>query len=642
MVDGGSVASRVPRWLQRTGVHLGVIALFTLPAVFLWWNAWSGGPASTIRCGCFDPGQQAWFVAWPAYALAHGLDPLSTTWLWMPHGVNLLNNASAPLAGLALAPVTWLFGPFVATTVGLTLAPGLSAWGCWIACRRFVAWPVAWWVGGFLFGYSPFIVDSVGQGHLDTALLVLPPLMLVVLHEMLVRQQRSVWWCGLSLGVLVFAQYLISAEVLTMVVPVAAVGIAAAAALSPRRAVAAFPFAIRAAGVAVLVAVVLLIGPALYMLTGPQHIHGSVWSGLHDFLVAALWEVWSKGPTSSVLWPGALQGPQVQFLGYGILIVGAACLALAWRRRSMWVMAVTALAATVFSWGGILWLSPNHFVISGWLPWKWVTDRPVFDDISAIHFSVLADLAVAIVIAIGLDALHLARPWRRLPTAARAGAIGGAALLMLVPVWQTYGAPLSVTGIDLPPWYATVGTRVPEGSVVTSYPWPASAAASSAPMVWQAADGMRFRLSGGYVKVPGPTTGVIGTGRPGSAVRTLVDLTVNVPGQPFPLSARQLVHLRSALATWKTAYIVVSDRGNVPTEAAAVFTAATGRLPTVAHRAWVWNLRARPLQAPYDAATASRRFTTCRAAAANLGEVTPDQPLSQLLNRCVLSGSVHA
>ena len=624
-------------------MHLAVVGAFTLPAVLLWWNAWSGGAASTVRCDCLDPGQQIWFIAWPAYALAHGLDPFSTAWLWPPHGVNLLDNASAPLVGLVLAPLTWLVGPVAATTVALTLAPGLSAWGCWVACRRFVDWLPACWVAGFFFGYSPFVVESVAQGHLSIALLVLVPLLVVVLHEMFVRRQWSPVRCGVSLGLIAGAQFLISEEVLTILVVVGVVGVAVAVVGAPRRALEGLPYVLRSLGVAALVATLVLLGPVWYALAGPEHITGPVWSGLHLFIVAQAWELWSAGPTATVLFGRADQGPQVQFVGYGVLLVAGASVALAWRRRAVWLMAVVALAATVLSWGGILWLSPGHFVVGAWLPWTHLTNLAVLDDISAVHFSVAADLAVAFVVAIGLDALHRTRPWSRLPSVARALGLAGVMALMAVPVWGLYQVPLSVQAVDLPGWYATTARHIPEGSVVTSYPFPSSAAVDSQPLVWQAVDGMRFRLAGGYVKVPGPGTGVLGTGPPGSATWTLDDLTLASPSHARSLvvTPHQIRQLRTALRSWKTAYIVVVDRGRAPTEAAAVFTAATGRVPRVVHRAWVWNLHAAPLRKATDASTASQAFDSCRAKATQLEGIPRRERLPQSLNRCVAS-TMHA
>ncbi len=637
----------MPRWLPRVGVNLGVIALFTLPAVFLWWDAWSGGASSTVRCSCWDDGQQVWFIAWPAYALAHGLSPFSSAWLWSPHGVNLLDNASSPLAGIVLSPVTWLFGPFVSTTLALTLAPGLSAWGCWLACRRFVEWQPACWVAAFVFGYSPFVVGSAAAGHLSIALLVFPPLILVVLHEILVRQRWSPMRCGLALGALLFGQFLVSAEILTILVPVAVVGIAVAVIASPRRALASFPFAIRALGIGALTALVLLAVPVGYMLAGPQHIHGSVWSGLQDFLVARAYTLWSAGTYQSTSF-GVPDGPPVAFMGFGVILVALASVAIAWRRPALWVMAIVALTATVFSWGGFFFFSGDHFFTSHWLPWSWFTNQPVVDNIIAGRFSALADLGVAVVIAIGLDALHRSLPWH-LPRAGWGVLVVAVAALMLVPVWVTYEAPLVVQPVELPPWYTTAALTVPQGSVITSYPFPASSTLMAEPMVWQAADGMRFRLAGGYIKVPGRGHGTIGSGLPGSGVQTMVHLTVppTAFGSTFPLTAYQMAQLRSSIRYWRTSYIVVTDTGSKPTEAAAVLTAATGMLPEIAHRAWVWNLRAHPLRGPYDATAASRAFASCRLTADRLGTVPADEPLSQAFNRCVLNpggsgGSVGA
>ena len=413
-------------WLRRVGIHLGVIAVFTLPAVVLWWRAWNNGAASTVRCTCLDPAQQVWFIAWPAHALANLLSPFSSTWLWPPHGVNLLANASAPLVGIVLSPVTWWFGPLTATTLALTLAPGLSAWGCWVACRRLVTWRPAWWVAGFVFGYSPFVVQSVAQGHLSTGLLVIPPLVLVALHEIMVRQRASVWWSGISLAALLLAQFLISAEVLTMLVVLGVVGIVVTIALNPHRVAAQLPYALRAFGVAGVTSLVLLAAPVAYMLAGPQRIKGPVWAGLHTIFVAQAFSLWDPGTYRGPLWSEALQGPPLQFLGFGLLIVLAASVVVAWRRRSMWVLAIVALVATVFSWGGILFLSPNHPIYSDWLPWSHLTNLPVLDNITTLHFAAFADLGAALIIAIGLDTLRWSRPGQWLPAAGRIAVLVGA------------------------------------------------------------------------------------------------------------------------------------------------------------------------------------------------------------------------
>jgi hypothetical protein len=635
---------RVGSLLRGLALQLGAIVVFTVPAVVLWWNAWSQGPGATVRCSCLDPGQQVWFVAWPAYALRHGLSPFSTTWLWPSHGVNLLSNASSPLIGLVLSPVTWAFGPFVATTVALTLAPGLTAWGCWLACRRFVSWSPAAWIGGLLFGYSPFVVENVDQGHLGLALLVVPALIIVVLHEILVRRQRSALSCGIALGLLVFAQFLISQEMLALTVLTAGFGVLVCAVSAPRRTVAALAFTGRALVVAVVVAGATLAYPVWFMLAGPQTIKGSIWSGTQVLFISLAYGIWDAGPVLTHLArfpPGAGQGPAVQFLGTAVLVAAAVALVLAWRRRSAWILAVVALAATACSFGAAIWTSAGHADFVHWLPWQWVTNDAILDNVEAVHFAALADLAVAVVIALGIDAAHSWSLWTKVPTAARGVAVVllvAVVAAMVVPQWQTYHAPLVVEKVTVPPWYRTVAPHVPAGAVVASYPFPASAALESTPMVWQAADDMHFRLAGGYVKVPGRGHGVIGTGPPGSATWTLdvLDAARGAAARQFTLTPEELRRLRAALRLWNVSYLVVTDTGAAPVEAAGVFTAVTGTRPVITARAWTWNLHTLH-RFPDDAASAAAAFTACRALTPTLRVINRHQDLPQGLNSCVVA-----
>ena len=83
-------AHRSPR-----AVLLAAAAGYLLMAVVVWWEVWSTHPTSTTTCGCGDSSLFTWFLAWPAYALAHGLNPLYSTALFHPTGVNLLSNTGS-------------------------------------------------------------------------------------------------------------------------------------------------------------------------------------------------------------------------------------------------------------------------------------------------------------------------------------------------------------------------------------------------------------------------------------------------------------------------------------------------------------------------------------------------------------------
>ncbi len=101
---------------------------------------------------------------------------------------------------MVLAPVTWLFGPVTATNVALTLAPALSAWGCFAAIRPLVTWKPGAIPAGLVYGYSAAIVTSLAFGHVSVTWLVIPPLLFTTLHEIVIRQEHSVRRDGLVLA----------------------------------------------------------------------------------------------------------------------------------------------------------------------------------------------------------------------------------------------------------------------------------------------------------------------------------------------------------------------------------------------------------------------------------------------------------
>jgi hypothetical protein len=395
------------------------------------------------------------------------------------------------------------------------------------------------------------------------------------------------------------------------------------------------------------VSVATLAAPVSFMLEGPQHIRGSIWAGAQVLFTSVAYGIWNAGHVADQLasFPaGTGVGPPVQFLGIGVLVAAGVSLALAWRRRALWVLAIVAVVTTVCSWGSVLYLSPTHVEFGKWLVWQWLTDRPILDNVESVHFVALADLAVAMIVALGIGAARSATLWNRMPGGVRLlglVVLGAVIATMVVPLWSSYRAPLVVEKVRLPPWYTTAAREVPPQSVIASYPFPASAAAESQPMVWQAADGMRFRLAGGYVKVPGRGNGVIGTGPKGSATWILDTLTLaSGPAKTqFTLTGGDIVQLRAALRRWDVSYVVVTDTGPAPVEAAAVFSATTGTVPVVAHRAWVWDLRTRPILSHPDTARAASAFQSCRSSAPTLGRVPSARALPQALNRCVAAGT---
>src|SRR5581483_4036426 len=240
------------------------------------------------------------------------------------------------LVGIVLSPVTWLWGPVSATNLALTLAPGLSAWGCWIALRRFVTWQPGAVVASLVYGYSAAVVTSLIFGHVSVTVLVIPPLLFVTLYETLVTQARSPRRDGVLLAALVLVQFLISPEVLVMCVLFAAVGLVIAIVVGWRQVRRRAEHAARALGLGVGISVVVLAYPAWFGFAGPQSVRGVLFA-FTGFAGVPLSGFFAPGPYGSFStyvrfggYTGRL-GPTPDYLGAG---VGAwVVLALAAARR---------------------------------------------------------------------------------------------------------------------------------------------------------------------------------------------------------------------------------------------------------------------------------------------------------------------
>lgn len=646
--------------------HLGLVGLFSLPAVLVFWHAWAGHLSSTVTCACSDAAQQVWFIAWPAYALSHGADPFFSSAVWVPHGANLLANASFPLVGLILAPVTWAWGPVASTNLALTLAPGLSSWGCWVACRRFTSWPWAAAVGALVFGYSPFVMSNARQGHLGLALLVFPPLMLALVYRMVVLGATPVWRSGVGLGLLAVAQALVSAEVLVMTCLVAVVAVVAATVTSVRSwSAPRLRSVLGGFGTTLVVAGAGLAVPAWFVLRGPRHIVGSASPGLHLFgnSLGDLWAVTARTVAATPFAPGGqdpaslgITGPDMAYVGVPLLVAAAVSVIVARRRRITWVLVATGAASFVLSLGTSA-LRDDALRSVTWLPWQSLGTWPLLDDVLPGRFAAFVDLSLAILVALGVDGAWRwicrrvsevpRRPMTVRPTRLRgrrstflwAGSVlVVSAAVAIVPVWARYAVPATTESVVLPGWFATTARQVPAQSVVLTYPFPSSDSLASEPMLWQAVLDMHVRLAGGYLKVPGHDGHVLGTQPPGSAISVLdlLTLTAQVRGRAWVPSPSALAALRRAVEAWDVSYVVVTTTGPNPVFAAAVMTAAIGRLPALSQGSWVWDVHQHPLNAGFRPVAAAAAFARCLHVAALYGVTAVP---TQQTNQCVLTAS---
>jgi hypothetical protein len=374
---------------RATAVAAGI---YLLASITLWWGIWSTHPTATTTCGCGDAARFLWFFEWPSFALTHGHSLLYSQWLFHPTGINLLNDTSVVGLGFALTPITLAFGPVAAMNVALTLAPFLSALTMFLLLRRWVRWTPAAFVGGLVFGFSPFLITELALNQLNIAFMAIPPLVVITLEELLVRQRRSPYRVGIGLAALLVLQFFISTEVLviTVLFNVVAillilgfVGLRHPGEIGPR-----MHHALRGVGTALVGTTLVLAYPVWFLLRGPAHLTGPIWSNgtISQFgnTLTSFWAVGNLGKIGTdMIRFGGYQGPQLPGLGYlGLGVVAVAVVGvIIWRHdRRLLLFGSVGIVAAALS------LEPGR---GYWVPWALVEKVPWVGDVVEIRFSVV-------------------------------------------------------------------------------------------------------------------------------------------------------------------------------------------------------------------------------------------------------------
>jgi len=591
-------------------------AAYLALALVVWWHVWSGAVTTTTTCGCGDSALFLWFFAWPAHALAHGLDPWWSAAMSTPGGVNLLANTSELGLAVPLAPVTWIWGPVASLDVALTLAPALSALAAFVLLRRWVTWTPAAFVGGLLYGFSPLVLVSLTDAHLMLGWAAVPPLAIACIDELAfprgwALRRHGPLQVGVVLGLLVVVQFFVGTEVLVLWAVVAAVAVVALAAqglVTHGRALPAVlaPHVRRLGtglGVAAAVSLVALAYPAWFALAGPAHTSGRVWptlelgtegTTLHDF-------VWpapvSAGFTLFTHRVGGYQGPTLsgQYVGLGLLVVAVVATVALWRTGRVRLFAALAVVA------GLLSLGERKDL---WLPWQVPARWPLLENIIPSRFVLVVYLSLAVVLALAVDRTRTALLGRReadgapgVPGASRRSAsftAGAAALAVaavaLVPIgaYLARSVPMTTQPVRSPTWVTQVAPHLRPGQVVLMLPVPYQVIESA--MAWQAVQGFPYAMAGGGG--PGGVVERAGALRPGA--EAIGRASFSFTGQV--LRPADVVAARRALAGWRVDQVVLPDESGLAAYdrvtsvpfAVAFFTAATGEVPVRRAGAWVW------------------------------------------------------
>jgi hypothetical protein len=351
-----------------------------------------------------DAGVYVWDFWWMVHQVEHFSNPWYTRFLAAPVGAQLGYHALMPLEGLVMMPVTIVSGPSAAYNLLSILMPGLTCYAMYRAARLWLpglAGPLA---AGAFFGLSSDLVwHAWYQLNLAAGVLFLP-----LVLEAAVRLRRDPrWWRAVLAGAVVGASLLTDQESAVMVAILAALVLLpwlpqAAPGPGARR-----PWAAGGAALGRKLALIAVVAGTALLVASPQILAmvAQTRSGgatLPPALVdknyttsgSYLPGMFSVSPRATRLGLSWLQpvsyhsptGDGIPTFGLVLTVLAVAGLAVSWRRRTAWRLALLWLGCAVLALGSTLRIGTQTYVpaaeiwhgvrVSAIMPFTWFVQIP--------------------------------------------------------------------------------------------------------------------------------------------------------------------------------------------------------------------------------------------------------------------------
>jgi len=439
-----------------------------------------------------DPQIFIWCFQWWPHAIAHRLDAFHPRIIWAPEGIDLAWVTSVPLLSVAAAPLTMRFGPVASFNLANLLMPALTGLSAFLLARRVVGWTWPAMLGGYLFGFSPYMIGHQAAGHLMLTAAFLVP---VVVYLVLLRLEEKIRrpWFVLALAASFTCQFLISLEIFATIVM-----FGAAALIVARLTIPAISARIR--DLAILTAIALA---ASAVALSPYLLRAVLASGLSSHPV---WKTTPFGtdllemfiPTGTLtlgrLPPLAAISSHYShgvinngaYLGLPLVIIVVLFLKSRWNRPQTRFLAIVLAIVYVASYGSRLHIA-GHELFG--MPWKLVSRMPLINSEFPVRFTLYIYLIVALI-----TSLWIAE-WR----AHRAVKAAAVALIVLFMLPNLHGSQW-VHELDTPEFFRLGSYRnhLAQGETILVLPF----GEMGSSMYWQAAMRMYFGIAEGW---SGPT-----------------------------------------------------------------------------------------------------------------------------------------
>jgi hypothetical protein len=442
-----------------------------------------------------DAGAYVWCFWWVAHQVTHLASPWFTRAIAAPAGAQLGLHVLMPLEGMLLTPVTLLFGPSVSYNLLSAVIPGLLCYAAYRVARLWLPTQTAAVAAGAFFGLSSMLTWRSWY-HLNLAV---GALFLPVAAEAAVRLRRQPsTGRGVILGLVLAGSLLTDQESTVLAVILVALVLLpwllrqpAWGKLKPA-ALAALVSAVVSGPQLAAVASQIADGNAVTSpsLLGSSYIrYGVQLTGLFapsprlasyglDRLAASYYHDGVIFQTVAHRYLPTSEGAPL--FGMALAVLAAAGLAVSWRRRSAWLLALLWATSAALALGPVLWVAGHSYVpaaraldgvrVSALLPYTWFVQIPGLSGFrEAGRLAELGLLPAALLAGAAVAWLH-ARAWPALAVVAVAAVLEagwtGSLPASVMPVTYRVGTmPTAMPALDRPI------AADHSGSIVVDYPF---------------------------------------------------------------------------------------------------------------------------------------------------------------------------
>ncbi len=437
-----------------------------------------------------DPGVHMWFFNWWRFSLVHGLNPFITDWVWAPLGINLAWTTCVPLPSLISIPLQVTVGePATYNIIAMLMLP-LAAFAGFLLCRRVTGafWPSM--LGGYIFGFSSYMLGQV-FGHLvEVAVFPVPLIVLVTLKRL--DGEISARRFAIGLAALLTVQFLCSVELCATVTMMGGFAFLLALALfdSDVRTRLAGLIAPTIAGYLMAGAV---LSPYLYYLLALGFPHSPIFSPgnfsgdlLNYFIPTETNLFGAFGFARAITGTfGANIFENGAYIGIPPLIVIEIYRRATWR-TSMGKYLITMLAITIVaSFGPALHVAGRAGIP---MPWAIVGRLPLISIALPVRFMMYAFLILGVMVAMWF-ATSAARRLTKCVVAS----------VILVSIAPNLHPSFWVSRLDIPAFFTDriYATELEPREIILPLPW----AQNGNSMYWQMQSDMYFRMAGGWTGI---------------------------------------------------------------------------------------------------------------------------------------------